>query len=156
MWSLLSSFSLCSNSSCDLTILNRRKAMLKAIPGIVWTGWADDYTRTLGTDMAESTYKIWIYCTWIVNMVCNICNPILELQVDLRLLKMVPNDFRCPRTSGFMPNSSSKVETLLEVVLGLLQPYPVLDLQIELRLLKMVPNDSSYLKPRGLTPKSGL
>ena len=89
-------------------------------------------------------------------MVCNICNPFLELQVDLRLLKMVPNDFRCPRTSGLMPNSSPKVKTLLEVVLGLLQPYPVLDLQIELRILKMVPNGSPYLKPWGLTPKSGL
>ena len=55
-----------------------------------------------------------------------------------------------------MPNLSPKVKTLLEVVLGILQPYPVLDLQIELRLLKMVPNGSPYLKPWGLTPKSGL
>jgi len=47
--------------------------------------------------------------------------------------------------------------SLLEVVLGLLQPlHPVLDLWIELRLLKMVPNDFPYPKPWGLTPKSSL
>ena len=47
--------------------------------------------------------------------------------------------------------------SLLEVVLGLLQPLdPVLDPQIDLRLLKMVPNDFSYPKTWGLTPKSSL
>jgi len=37
--------------------------------------------------------------------------------------------------------------SLLEVVLGLLQPlHPVLDLQVGVRLLKMVPND--FLLPK--------
>ena len=37
--------------------------------------------------------------------------------------------------------------SLLEVVLGLLQPlHPVLDLQVGLRLLKLVPND--FLWPK--------
>ena len=35
--------------------------------------------------------------------------------------------------------------SLLEVVLGLLQPlHPVLDLQMDLGLLKVIPNDSLY------------
>tara|TARA_Y100001956_G_scaffold6456_1_gene5693 strand:+ start:493 stop:660 length:168 start_codon:yes stop_codon:yes gene_type:complete len=47
--------------------------------------------------------------------------------------------------------------TLLEVVLGLLQPlHPVLDLQIHLRLLKIVANDSPFPKTLGLTPRSSL
>ena len=47
--------------------------------------------------------------------------------------------------------------SLLEVVLGLLQPiHPVSDLQIDLRLRKMVPNDSPYPNTLGLTPKSSL
>ena len=41
--------------------------------------------------------------------------------------------------------------SLLEVVLGLLQPHhPVLDLHINLGPLKMVPNDSPYPKTWGL------
>jgi len=37
--------------------------------------------------------------------------------------------------------------SLLEVVLGLLQPlHPVLDLQVGLRLLKMAPNDFPWPK----------
>ena len=37
--------------------------------------------------------------------------------------------------------------SLLEVVLGLLQPlHPVLDLQVGVRLLKMVPNDFPWPK----------
>ena len=53
-------------------------------------------------------------------------------------------------------HSPTKVTiSLLEVVLGLLQPLdPVLDLQIDLRLLKMVPNDSPYPKTLGLIPKT--
>ena len=40
--------------------------------------------------------------------------------------------------------------SLLEVVLGLLQPdHPVLDLQINLRFFKMVSNDSPYPKSLG-------
>ena len=41
----------------------------------------------------------------------------------------------------------TKISSLLEVFLGLLQPlHPVHDLQIYLRLLKVVSNDSSYPK----------
>ena len=79
--------------------------MLKTIPGAVWPWWANDGRRGEGTDAAESTCNIWIYCIWKINMilsqVCNICNPLLDLQVDLRL----PNDFPCPRTSGLIPKS---------------------------------------------------
>ena len=47
--------------------------------------------------------------------------------------------------------------SLLEVILGLLQPlYPVLDLQVDLRLMNMVPNDFPWPKTLGLTPKSSL
>ena len=55
-------------------------------------------------------------------------NSFLDLQVDLRLLKKVPDDFPCPRTWGLTPHYQfpcmfqTKVISLLEVVLGLLQP----------------------------------
>ena len=47
--------------------------------------------------------------------------------------------------------------SLLEVVLGLLQPlHTVLDLWIPLRLLNMIPNDSYYPKTFVVTSKSSL
>ena len=47
--------------------------------------------------------------------------------------------------------------SLLEVVLGLLQPlHIVLDLWIPLRLLNMIPNDSYYPKTFVVTSKSSL
>ena len=47
--------------------------------------------------------------------------------------------------------------SLLEVVLGLLQPlHHFLDLQVDLRLMKMVPNDFPWPKTLGLTPKTSL
>ena len=40
--------------------------------------------------------------------------------------------------------------SLLEVVLGLLQPlHPVLDLHVDLRVMAMVPTDSPYPKTWG-------
>ena len=35
-------------------------------------------------------------------------DPVLDLQIDLRLLKMVPNDSPYPKTLGFTPKSSLK------------------------------------------------
>ena len=47
--------------------------------------------------------------------------------------------------------------SLLEVVLGLLQPlHHFLDLQVDLRLIKMVPNDLPWPKTLGLTPKTSM
>ena len=71
---------------------------------------------------------------------------VLDLQIDLRLTKMVPHDSPCQKTWGLTPKSTVRFKliiSLLEEVLGLLQPlHPFLGLQINLRLTKMVPHDS--------------
>ena len=72
-------------------------------------------------------------------------HPILELQIDLWLTKMVPYDFPCKKTWCVTPKLSPRTKvkiSLLEEVLGLLQPLqPVLELQIDLWLTKKVPYD---------------
>ena len=77
---------------------------------------------------------------------------VLDLQVNLGPLKMVPNDFPYPKT-WVKKNTSlacMEVELLLEVLLDLLQPIQaVLSLQVNLRLLEMVSNDSPYPKTWG-------
>ena len=83
--------------------------------------------------------------------------PVLCLQMDLRLLKFVPNDSPYPKTSGLTPKSSLRTKVIIslhEDVLGLLQPlHLVLDLQIDLRVTKMVPNDSPCQKKMGFDTK---
>ena len=91
-------------------------------------------------------------------MVLDLLHPIFYVPIGdhiLRLLKMVPSDYPWPKTLDLSPKTFStmfrtKVTiSLLEVVLGLLQPlHPVLDLQINLRFLKLVSNDSP--KPKTL------
>ena len=70
---------------------------------------------------------------------------VLALQVNLRVLKMVPNDFPYQRIWGLKKFlACSEVKSLHEVVLDLLQPVEAL-----LTVLKMVPNDSPYQKTWG-------
>ena len=79
---------------------------------------------------------------------------VLDLQVNLGPLKMVPNDSPYPKTWGlkkikFLAYSDAKL--LHEDVLDLLQPVQaVLDLQVNLGPLKMVLNDSPCPKTYGL------
>ena len=80
-------------------------------------------------------------------------HPVLDLQVGGKLLKMVPKDFPWPKHgSRSQIQESRRLRTkftgsLLEVVLGLLQPlHHVLDLQVSVRLLKMVPYDLPWPK----------
>ena len=79
---------------------------------------------------------------------------VLDLQVNLRVLKMVLNDFPYPKTWGLKKIRSLaciEAELLPEVLLDLLQPVQaVLALQVHLRPLAMVPNDSPYPKTWGL------
>ena len=44
--------------------------------------------------------------TFLLEVVLDLLHPILDLQVDLRLLKMVPNDSPYPKTLGLIPKSS--------------------------------------------------
>ena len=71
---------------------------------------------------------------------------VLDLQVNLGPLKMVPNDSPYPKTWGLKKIRSlacSEAELLHEDVLDLLQPVQaVLVLQAHLGPLRMVPNDS--------------
>ena len=83
-------------------------------------------------------------------------NPILGLQLNLGVLKIVPYDSSYPKHGDRHQNqvssiTTSKVRNLHpEGVLDLLQPlHPVLDLQVDLRTLAMVPTDSSYPKTWG-------
>ena len=77
---------------------------------------------------------------------------VLDLHTDLRLLKRAPNDSPyavalslTPKPSHYSMFRTKVLISLLEVVLGLLQPiHPVLHLQINLRLTKIVPTDSPY------------
>ena len=72
-------------------------------------------------------------------------HPVLDLQTDLRLTKMVPYDSPCQKIWGVTPKLSLRTKviiSLLEEVLGLLQSlHPILELQIDLWLTKMVPYD---------------
>ena len=83
-------------------------------------------------------------------------HPILDIQVNLRVLKIIPNDSPYPKTWVGHQNQDSSIVTTkvrnlhLEVVLDLLQHlHPILDLQVNLILLKIVTNDSLYLKTWG-------
>ena len=75
---------------------------------------------------------------------------VLDLQVNLGPLEMVPNDSPYPKTWGlkkikFLAHLEAKL--LHEDVLDLLQPIQaVLDLHVNLGPLKMVPNDLPYPK----------
>ena len=75
---------------------------------------------------------------------------VLDPQVNLGPLKMVPNDSPYPKTWGLKKIRSLaclEAELLHEDVLDLLQPIQaVLDFQVNLGPLKMVPNDSPYPK----------
>ena len=84
---------------------------------------------------------------------------VLDLQVNLRLLKM--------NCTVLTPEPSLKHDqrlnysqvriSLLEVVLGLLQPVQsVLDLQVNLRPLKLISNDCPYPKTLVWTPEPSL
>ena len=74
---------------------------------------------------------------------------VLSLQVNLRPLEIVSNDFPYPKT-WVKKNTSlacMEVELLLEVLLDLLQPIQaVLSLQVNLGPLETVSNDSPYPK----------
>ena len=87
-------------------------------------------------------------------------HPVLELQIDLWLTKMVPYDSPCQKTWCVTPKLSLRTKviiSLLEEVLGLLQSlHPILELQIDLWLTKMVPYDSPCQKIWGVTPKLSL
>ena len=68
---------------------------------------------------------------------------VLALQVNLRVLKMVPNDFPYQRIWGLKKClACSEVKSLHEVVLDLLQPAQAL-----LMVLKIIPNDPQTKKP---------
>merc|ERR1712223_1741753 len=75
---------------------------------------------------------------------------VLDLQVNLVPLKMVPNDYPYPKTWGLKKIRSLaciEAELLPEVLRDLLQPIQaVLALQVHLRPLAMVSNDSPYPK----------
>ena len=79
---------------------------------------------------------------------------VLDFQVNLGPLKMVPNDSPYSKTWGFKKIRSLaclQAGLLREDVLALLQPIQaILDLQVNLGPLKMVPNDSPYPKTWGL------
>ena len=76
---------------------------------------------------------------------------VLDLQVNLVPLKMVPNDSPYPKTWGLKKIRSlarSEAELLREDILHLLQPVQaVLDLQFNVRPLDIIPNDSLSQKP---------
>ena len=78
---------------------------------------------------------------------------VLDLQVNLGPLKMVPNDSPYPKNLELKKIRSLaclQAELLHEDVLDLLQPiHAVLDLQVNLGPLKMVSNDSPYPKTWG-------
>ena len=91
-------------------------------------------------------------------------HPILDCQVDLRLLKMVPNDSPSPKTWGLTPEPwpwhIQKLSYSPSYSFTSWSPpwpptvqslHPVLHLQVNLRLTKMVPNDSPYPKTWGWT-----
>ena len=89
--------------------------------------------------------------------------PVLDLQVELRLMKwsqMIPHTQKHRDRHQKQVSSMFRTKvtiSLLEVVLGLLQPlHHFLDLQVDLRLMKMVPNDFPWPKTLGLTPKTSL
>ena len=81
---------------------------------------------------------------------------VLDLQINLRVLEMVPKDspIPIPKNLGFKKIkflAFPEAKLLHEDVLDLLQPVQaVLDLQVNLRVLKMVPNDFPYPKTWGL------
>ena len=88
---------------------------------------------------------------FLLDMVLDLLHPILNLQVNLRHLKMVSKWFPIPKNIWFdtkiksVPHPEPKLKKkLLDVVLDLL--HPILDVKVNLRLLKMVPNDSPYPK----------
>ena len=85
--------------------------------------------------------------------------PVLHLQINVRFLKMVPNESPYQKPLVWYQNQVSRmirtqfISSCHDAILGLLQtPHPVRDLQFEMRHLKMVPNGSPYPKTLGLTP----
>ena len=78
---------------------------------------------------------------------------VLDLQVNLRPLEIVPNDSPYPKIWGLEKSQVSRMlltELLHEVILDLLQPVqPVHDLQVNLMHLETVPNDSPCPKTCG-------
>ena len=72
--------------------------------------------------------------------------PVLHLQINVRILKMVPNESPYQKPLVWYQNQVSRmirtqfISSCHDAILGLLQtPHPVRDLQFEMRHLKMVP-----------------
>ena len=72
--------------------------------------------------------------------------PVLHLQINVRFLKMVPNESPYQKPLVWYQNQVSHmirtqfISSCHDAILGLLQtPHPVRDLQFEMRHLKMVP-----------------
>ena len=132
--------------------------LLKMVPS--------DYPWPKTLDLSPKTFstmfrtKVTISLLEVVLGLLQPLHPVLDLQINLRFLKLVSNDSPKPKTLVWYQNyASSMIRTkvkisLHEVVLGLLQTlHPVLGLQIDLRLLRMVSNDSPYPKTFSLIPK---
>ena len=115
--------------------------------------WTKKHSTIFRTKVTMSCLQV------VLGLLQHLC-PVLDLQINLRFLKLVWNDSPNPKTLVWYQNYvSSTIRTkvtisLHEVVLGLLQTlHPVLGLQIDLRLLKIVSNDSPYPKTFSLIPK---
>ena len=100
----------------------------------------------------QLSLDIWV-CSGLLGLLLTL-DPVFDLPIDMRLLKIIPNYSPYPKTQGLTPKSSLQLHiriidtiSLLAEGLGLLQPvHPVLYSQISLRVLKMVPNDLSFAK----------
>ena len=78
--------------------------LLKMVPS--------DYSWPKTLDLSPKTFstmfrtKVTISCLQVVLGLLQPLDPVLDLQINLRLLKMVPNDFSYPKTWGLTPKSS--------------------------------------------------
>ena len=129
--------------------------------GYKWFVWLP-LAKNIGAKKHSTMFrtKVTISCLQVVLGLLQHLGPVLDLQINLRFLKLVWNDSPNRKTLVWYQNYvSSTIRTkvtipLHEVVLGLLQTlHPVLGLQIDLRLLKIVSNDSPYPKTFSLIPK---
>ena len=129
--------------------------------GYKWLVWLP-LAKNIGPKKHSTMFgtKATISCLQVVLGLPQHLGPVLDLQINLRFLKLVWNDSPNRKTLVWYQNYvSSTIRTkvtisLHEVVLGLLQTlHPVLGLQIDLRLLKIVSNDSPYPKTFSLIPK---
>ena len=93
--------------------------------------------------------------TDIMSLLQSLC-PVLDLKIDLSLLKIVLNDSPYSKPWGFTPKSSllhfqNQCYNLTprSCPWPPTAPSPVLDLQIDLMFLKMITNDCPYQKSLG-------